>query len=89
MVSIRPDFSGLPPNLIQGLTRLTDNAAAALMLISGLGIVISLATFVFASWSENHHLSQRAKGGLLLSVGSIALLYLAVAAANYAAGLFQ
>ncbi|MGH7775846.1 MAG: hypothetical protein ACREPI_01535 [Candidatus Dormibacterales bacterium] len=88
-VSIVPDFTGLPRNVVTGLVHLTDNAAAVLMLVSALGIVISLIMLVFASWSENHHLGQRSRGGLALSVFSMALLYGGMTAANYAAGLFR
>ena len=41
-ISVRPDFSGLPPSVLHGLIHLTNNAAALLTLISGLGIVVSL-----------------------------------------------
>lgn len=88
-ISVIPDFTGLPRNLVSGLTQLTDNAAAVLMMVSALGMVVSLLTLVFASWTENHHLSQRARGGLALSIGAVALLYLGVTAANYTAGLFR
>ena len=88
-VSVQPDFNGLPHNVVAGLTHLTNNAAAVLMLISGLGIVLSLIGLVVATWTSNHQLSERAKHGLGVSAGSIAILYLGVAAANYAAGLFR
>lgn len=87
-IAVKPDFSGLPPNVSSGLIHLTDNAAAVLMLVSGLGIVISLLGLVFGSWTQNPQLNERMKGSLLLSVGAIALLYVGVALANYAARLF-
>jgi len=61
-INVRPDFSGLPPSVLHGLIHLTNNAAALLTLVSGLGIVVS--------------------------VGALALLYIGVAAANYAGHLF-
>ncbi len=88
-VSVTPDFSGLPPNVLHGLQHLTNNAAAVLMLISGLGIVVSLIVLVLASWTSNPQLSDRAKGGLVVSIGAMALLYIGVAVANYSGHLFQ
>jgi hypothetical protein len=88
-INVSPDFSGLPQNVQTGLVHLTNNAAALLMLVSGLGIVVSLIGLVFASWTQNPHLSERCKGGLAVSIGAMALLYLGVAAANYTAGLFR
>ncbi len=87
-ISITPDFTGLPANVYSGLVHLTNNAAAVLMLVSGLGIAVSLLGLLFASWTQNHQLSERMRGSLLLSVCAIALLYVGVAAANYAARLF-
>jgi len=88
-VSVRPDFSGLPANVHDGLVHLTNNAAAVLTLVSGLGIVVSLIGLVFASWISNPQLGERFKSGLVVSIGAMALLYLGVAAANYTAHLFQ
>ena len=88
-ISVRPDFIGLPANVHQGLVHLTNNAAAVLTLVSGLGIVISLIGLVFASWTSNPQLSERAKSGLGISVSALALLYVGVAAANYAGHLFS
>ena len=87
-ISVHPDFDGLPANVQQGLIHLTNNAAALLALISGLGIVLSLIGLVFASWSSNHQLSERAKSGLAVSVGAMALLYASFAVANYTGRLF-
>jgi hypothetical protein len=88
-VNVNPDFSGLPQNVQTGLIHLTNNAAALLILVSGLGIVVSLIGLVFASWTQNPQLSERCKGGLAVSIGAMALLYLGVAAANYTATLFR
>ena len=85
---IKPDFTGLPPNVQQGLVHMTNNAAALLTLVSGLGIVVSLLGIVFASWTSNHQLAERSKSGLAVSIGAVALLYVAVAAANYTGRLF-
>ena len=87
-ISVHPDFDGLPPNVHQGLVHLTNNAAALLALISGLGIVVSLIGLVFASWSSNHQLAERSKSGIAVSVGAMALLYAAFAVANYTGRLF-
>jgi hypothetical protein len=88
-VSVTPDFSGLPPSVYQGLVHLTDNAAALLTLVAGLGLVVSLIALVLASFTGNRELSERAKGGIGVSVFSIALLYIGVAVANYAGHLFK
>ena len=88
-ISVTPDFTGLPPNVVHGLITLSDNAAALLMLISGLGIAMSLIGWVFAHLSANRELAERAKGGLGISISAIALLYIGIAAANYAGHLFQ
>jgi len=88
-VSVTPDFSGLPPSVYQGLVHLTDNAAALLMLVAGLGLVVSLIGLVISSFTGNRELSERAKGGIGVSVFSIALLYIGVAVANYAGHLFR
>lgn len=87
-ISVHPDFNGLPPNVVHGLVQLTNNAAAVLLLVAGLGLVVSLIGLVLASFTANRELGERAKGGLAVSVFAIALLYLGVAAANYAGHLF-
>jgi len=87
-IAVSPDFTGLPSNVHAGLVHLTNNAAALLTLVSGLGIVVSLLGLVVASWTSNPQLGERAKHGLAISILAIALLYLGVAAANYSARLF-
>ena len=88
-ISVRPDFTGLPPSVVHGLIQLTNNAAAVLTLIAGLGLTVSIITLVVASFIASRELAERAKGGIAISVGSIMLLYLGVAAANYAGRLFS
>jgi hypothetical protein len=88
-LSVTPDFAGLPPSVYHGLVHLTNNAAAVLTLVAGLGLVVSLIGLVFASFTANRELGERAKGGIAVSVFSVALLYIGVAAANYAGHLFQ
>lgn len=88
-ISVSPDFNGLPDSVRSGLVHLTNNAAAVLLLLSGLGIVISLCGMVVGSWLQNQHLSERSRSGLLISAGAGALLFVAVAAANYAMRLFR
>ncbi len=89
MISVTPDFNGLPPNVYHGLIHLTNNAAAVLMLVAGLGLTVSLIGLVLASFTQNPQLGERARGGIAVSIFSIALLYIGVAAANYAGHLFQ
>ena len=88
-ISITPDFNGLPPSVYHGLVHLTNNAAAVLLLVAGLGLTVSLIGLVLASFTANHQLTERARGGVAVSILSIALLYIGVAAANYAGHLFQ
>src|SRR5207244_11097607 len=88
-VRVQPDFNGLPPNVVTGLVHLTNNAAAVLVLVSSLGVVISLIGLVAAHWTHNHQLGERSKSGLIVSILAVALLYLGIAAANYASHLFQ
>jgi hypothetical protein len=87
-ISVTPDFRGLPPNVLHGLIQLTNNAAGLLTLVAGLGIVVSLTGLVIASFTANRELGERAKGGITVSVGALALLYIGVAAANYSSHLF-
>jgi hypothetical protein len=88
-ISVSPDFSGLPDSVRTGLIHLTNNAAAALLLLSGLGIVISLCGMVVGSWLQSQQLSERSRSGLLVSAGAGALLFVAVAVANYTMRLFR
>lgn len=88
-ISVKPDFQGLPDNLTRGLVRLSDNAAAILLLVSGLGIVVSITGMVVGSWLQNQHLSERSRHGLFVSAAAGALLFVAVGAANYATRTFQ
>ena len=88
-IAVTPDFTGLPPAVYHGLVHLTNNAAALLTLVAGLGLTVSLTGLVLASLTSNPQLAERAKGGIAVSVFSIALLYIGVAAANYAGHLFQ
>lgn len=88
-ISVSPDFNGLPTNVYSGLVHLTNNAAAVLTLVAGLGLTVSLIGLVIASFTANRELGERAKGGIAVSVFSVALLYIGVAAANYAGHLFR
>ena len=88
-ISISPDFNGLPPSVYHGLVHLTNNAAAVLTLVAGLGLAVSLIGLVLASFTQNPQLAERARGGIAVSIFSVALLYVGVAAANYAGHLFQ
>ena len=88
-ISVQPDFTGLPPSVYHGLVHLTNNAAAVLTLVAGLGLTVSLIGLVIASFTANRELAERAKGGIAVSVFSVALLYIGIAAANYAGRLFN
>ncbi len=88
-IAVTPDFSGLPPSVYHGLVHLTNNAAGILTLVAGLGLTVSLIGLVLASFTSNQQLAERSKGGIAVSVFSVTLLYIGVAAANYAGHLFQ
>ena len=88
-ITIRPDLSGLPPNVVAGLVHLANNAAGLLVVVSGIGIAVSLIGWVVASFTSNPQLAERSKSSLGVSVAALALLYLGVAAANYAGRLFS
>lgn len=88
-ITVTPDFNGLPANLEAGLRHLTNNAAALLLLVSGLGIVISLIGLVVGTWVHSPQVRDRSREGLLVSAGAGALLFAGVAVANYATGLFR
>jgi len=88
-INVRPDLGGLPANVVVGLGHLANNAAGLLVVVSGLGIAISLIGWVIASFSGNPQLAERSKSSLGVSIAAVALLYLGVAAANYAGRLFS
>jgi hypothetical protein len=88
-VSVHPDLRGLPPNVLTGLAHLANNAAGLLEIVSGIGIAVSLIGLVFASFTSNPQLAERSKSSLGISIAAVALLYLGVAAANYAGRLFS
>jgi hypothetical protein len=88
-ITVRPDVSGLPPNVVAGLAHLANNAAGLLVIVSGLGIAVSLIGWVFASFTGNPQLADRCKSSLGISIAAVALLYIGVAAANYAGRLFS
>jgi hypothetical protein len=88
-IAIHPDYAGLPPNVMTGLTRMTNNAAALLLTVSALGVVLSLLGLVLGSWMRNPGLKERSLGALAVSAGAGALLYVSVGAANYTTTLFH
>ena len=88
-IAVRPDLNGLPPNVLAGLAHLANNAAGLLVIVSGIGIAVSLIGWVLASFTGNPQLAERSKSSLGVSVGAVALLYLGIAAANYAGRLFS
>jgi len=88
-ISVHPDLNGLPANVLAGLAHLANNAAGLLVLVSGIGIAVSLIGWVLASFTGNPQLAERSKSSLGVSVGAVALLYLGIAAANYAGRLFS
>lgn len=88
-IRVYPDLHGLPPNVLAGLEHLANNAAGLLVLVSGIGIAVSLIGWVFAAFSSNQQLAERSKSSLGISIAAVALLYLGIAAANYAGRLFS
>jgi hypothetical protein len=88
-IRVYPDLHGLPPNVLAGLEHLANNAAGLLVLVSGIGIAVSLIGWVFAAFSSNPQLAERSKSSLGVSIAAVALLYLGIAAANYAGRLFS
>jgi DNA topoisomerase VI subunit B len=88
-IRVYPDLHGLPPNVLAGLEHLANNAAGLLVLVSGIGIAVSLIGWVFAAFSSNAQLAERSKSSLGISIAAVALLYLGIAAANYAGRLFS
>ena len=88
-ISVHPDLNGLPANVIAGLAHLANNAAGLLVLVSGIGIAVSLIGWVIAAFTGNPQLGERSKSSLGISVTAVALLYLGIAAANYAGRLFS
>jgi hypothetical protein len=88
-IVVRPDLKGLPPNVLAGLEHLANNAAGLLVLVAGIGIAVSLIGWVFAAFSSNPQLAERSKSSLGVSIAAVALLYLGIAAANYAGRLFS
>ncbi len=88
-IYVHPDLGGLPPNVVAGLIHLANNAAGLLMLVSGLGIACSLVGWVISGFVSNQQLAERSKSSLGISISAMALLYLGIAAANYAGRLFS
>ena len=88
-INVHPDVNGLPPSVIAGLAHLANNAAGLLVIVSGLGIAVSLVGWVFASFTGNPQLLERSKSSLGVSIAAVALLYVGIAAANYAGRLFS
>ena len=88
-INVHPDVSGLPPNVLAGLAHLANNAAGLLVIFSGIGIAVSLIGWVFASFTSNPQLIERSKSSLGISITAVALLYVGIAAANYAGRLFS
>jgi hypothetical protein len=88
-VSVHPDLHGLPPSVLHGLAQLANNAAGLLVIVSGIGIAVSLIGWVIASFTSNPQLAERSKSSLGVSIAAVALLYVGIAAANYAGRLFS
>lgn len=88
-IVVRPDLNGLPANVVAGLAHLANNAAGLLVIVSGLGIAVSLIGWVIAAFTGNPQLTERSKSSFGVSIAAVALLYLGIAAANYAGRLFS
>ena len=88
-ISVTPDLRGLPAPIVTGLQHLTNNLAGLLFLVAALGIVGSLIGLLIGQQTHSHSVSERSRKGLAVSISAGAILYLGVAAANYATGLFR
>ncbi len=88
-ITVTPDYNGLPSNLQQGLVHLTNNAAALMLLVSGLGIVLAVGGVVVGHVLHKQHISERSWNALGIAAGAGAILFVAVHAANYTTGLFR
>ena len=88
-ITVTPDYDGLPSNLQQGLVHLTNNAAAVLFLVSGLGMVLAVGGLVTGQVLHRQHITERSWSALGIAAGAGAILFVAVHAANYSAGLFR
>ena len=88
-ITVTPDYDGLPSNLHQGLVHLTNNAAAVMMLVSGLGIVMAVGGLVVGHVLHRQHITERSWSALGIAAGAGAILFIAVHAANYTTGLFR
>ena len=88
-ITVTPDYDGLPSNLQQGLVHLTNNAAAVMMLVSGLGIVMAVGGLVVGHVLHRQHITERSWSALGIAAGAGAILFIAVHAANYTSGLFR
>lgn len=88
-ITVTPDYNGLPSNLQQGLVHLTNNAAALMLLISGLGIVLAVGGLVIGHALQRQHITERSWSALGVASGAGAILFVAVHAANYTSGLFR
>ena len=88
-ITVTPDYDGLPSNLQQGLVHLTNNAAAVMMLVSGLGIVLAVGGLVVGHVLHRQHITERSWSALGIAAGAGAILFIAVHAANYTSGLFR
>ncbi len=86
--AVAPDFAGLPTQVRDGLTHFSNNAAATLLLVCGFGIAFSVLALLVAFWTQSPAQMERARTGLVVSISAMAVLYLAVAAANYTQRLF-
>ena len=84
-----PDAGGAATQKLNtGTETLTNNLVSWLYRLAGLGIAVSILAIVVTSWIHHSHGNQRAKVGLLVSAGSVVLLYTVINVANYVSGLF-
>jgi len=88
-IRVTPDLGGLPPTVLAGLAHLANNAAGLLVLVSGIGIAVSLIGWVLASFTSNPQLAERSKSSLGVSIAVVVLLYFGIVAANYVGRLFS
>jgi len=88
-ISVHPDLNGLPLSVLHGLAQLANNAAGLLVIVSGIGIAVSLIGWVIGASTANSQMVERSKSSFGVSIAAIALLYAGIAAANYAGRLFS
>jgi len=76
-------------NLMHSFGDSTEPDFIALVPVYNRVLAISLIGWVIAAFTGNPQLAERSKSSLGISIAAVALLYLGIAAANYAGRLFS